>query len=264
MSAPPERPTTRIATSTPEDVFIRGQSLCRDLIGHLTFTEMLFFQILGRRPTPAQTRLVDACLVTLMEHGLTPSALASRLVYSSAPEAMQSGVAAGILAVGSRFVGTTEGCGLLLKELAARPAAERAQAAQAMARDHKARRQAVPGFGHPLHKPDDPRALRLLELARQEGMTGVHVAAVELLARAVDDAAGKHITLNATGAIAAVLADCGVPVEVLRGFAIIARAAGLVGHIHEEQRQPAMRTIWETAEQAIPYQDQPHDSEQED
>jgi len=264
MSAPPERPTTRIATSTPEDVFIRGQSLCRDLIGHLTFTEMLFFQILGRRPTPAQTRLVDACLVTLMEHGLTPSALASRLVYSSAPEAMQSGVAAGILAVGSRFVGTTEGCGLLLKELAARPAAERAQAAQAMARDHKARRQAVPGFGHPLHKPDDPRALRLLELARQEGVAGAHVAAVELLARAVDDAAGKHITLNATGAIAAVLADCGVPVEVLRGFAIIARAAGLVGHIHEEQRQPAMRTIWETAEQAIPYQDQPHDSEQED
>jgi len=264
MSAPPERPTTRIATSTPEDVFIRGQSLCRDLIGHLTFTEMLFFQILGRRPTPAQTRLVDACLVTLMEHGLTPSALASRLVYSSAPEAMQSGVAAGILAVGSRFVGTTEGCGLLLKELAARPAADRAQAAQAMARDHKARRQAVPGFGHPLHKPDDPRALRLLELARQEGVTGVHVAAVELLARAVDDAAGKHITLNATGAIAAVLADCGVPVEVLRGFAIIARAAGLVGHLHEEQQQPAMRTIWETAEQAIPYQDQPHDSEQED
>lgn len=263
MSAPPERPTTRIATSTPEDVFIRGQSLCRELIGHLTFTEMLFFQILGRRPTPAQTRLVDACLVTLMEHGLTPSALASRLVYSSAPEAMQSGVAAGILAVGSRFVGTTEGCGLLLKELAARPAAERAQAAQAMARDHKARRQAVPGFGHPLHKPDDPRALRLLELARQEGVAGAHVAAVELLARAVDDAAGKHITLNATGAIAAVLADCGVPVEVLRGFAIIARAAGLVGHIHEEQRQPAMRTIWETAEQAIPYQDQPHDGEQE-
>jgi len=257
MSAPSERPTTRIATSTPEDVFIRGRSLCRELIGHLTFTEMLFFQILGRRPTPAQTRLVDACLVTLMEHGLTPSALASRLVYSSAPEAMQSGVAAGILAVGSRFVGTTEGCGQLLKRLVALPAGERAEAAAALARDHKARRQAVPGFGHPLHKPDDPRALRLLELAREQAVAGAHVAAVELLARAVDDAAGKHITLNATGAIAAVLADCGVPVEVLRGFAIIARAAGLVGHIHEEQQRPAMRTIWETAEQAISYQDGP-------
>jgi len=254
MSAPPEHPTTRIATSTPEDVFIRGKSLCRELIGHLTFTEMLFFQILGRKPTPAQTRLVDACLVTLLEHGLTPSALASRLVYSSAPEAMQSGVAAGILAVGSRFVGTTEGCGLLLKELAAQPADQRARAAAEIARAHKAGRQAVPGFGHPLHKPDDPRALRLLELARQEGVAGAHVAAVEALARAVDDAAGKHITLNATGAIAAVLADCGVPVEVLRGFAIIARAAGLVGHIHEEQQQPAMRTIWETAEQAVPYE----------
>lgn len=257
MSAPPERPTTRIATSTPEDVFIRGKSLCRELIGHLTFTEMLFFQILGRQPTAAQTRLVDACLVTLIEHGLTPSALASRLVYSSATEAMQSGVAAGILAVGSRFVGTTEGCGLLLKELAALPAGERAGAAAEIARDHKARRLAVPGFGHPLHKPDDPRAVRLLQLARDEGVAGAHVAAVEALARAVDAAAGKHITLNATGAIAAVLADCGVPVEVLRGFAIIARAAGLVGHIHEEQQRPAMRTIWETAEQAIPYEDFP-------
>ena len=247
-------PTTHIATSTPEDVFIRGKSLCRELIGHLTFTEMLFFQILGRQATPAQTRLVDACLVTLMEHGLTPSALASRLVYSSATEAMQSGVAAGILAVGSRFVGTTEGCGHLLQELVAKPAAERESAAAAIAGAHKARREAVPGFGHPLHKPDDPRSLRLLELARQEGIAGAHVAAVESLSRAVDAAAGKHITLNATGAIAAVLADCGVPVEILRGFAIIARAAGLVGHIHEEQQQPAMRTIWETAEHAVPYE----------
>jgi len=252
-------PTTHIATSTPDDVFIRGKSLCRELIGHLTFTEMLFFQILGRRPTPAQTRLVDACLVTLMEHGLTPSALASRLVYSSAPEAMQSGVAAGILAVGSRFVGTTEGCGKLLQELVATPAAERDGAAGAIASAHRARREAVPGFGHPLHKPDDPRALRLLELARHEGVAGPHVDAVEALARAVDAAAGKHITLNATGAIAAVLADCGVPVEILRGFAIIARAAGLVGHIHEEQQQPAMRTIWDTAEHAVPYEGPPPD-----
>lgn len=252
MSAP-RTPTTRISTTTAEDVFIRGKSLCRELIGHVTFTELLFFQILGRQPTPAQTRLVDACLVTLMEHGLTPSVLASRLVYSSAPEAMQSGVAAGILAVGSRFVGTAEGCGKLLHEIVSRPPAERAAVASAIATAHKGRREAVPGFGHPLHKPDDPRAIRLLELARQEGVAGAHVAAVEALARAVDEAAGKHITLNATGAIAAVLADCGVPVEILRGFAIIARAAGLVGHIHEEQQKPAMRTIWESAEQAVPY-----------
>jgi citrate synthase len=250
MSAAPV--TTRIATSTAEDVFIRGKSLCQDLIGRVTFTELLFFQILGREPTPAQTRIVDACLVTLMEHGLTPSALATRLVYSSAPESMQAAVAAGLLAVGSRFVGTTEECGALLERLLAPPGAMDATATDIVGECRRARKP-VAGFGHPLHKPDDPRAIRLLALARELGLAGPHVAAVEALGRAVDAGYGKHITLNATGAIAAVLGDCGVPCEILRGFAIIARAAGLVGHLHEEQQTPAMRAIWETAEHAIPY-----------
>jgi citrate synthase len=256
MSALPEKQTTSIATSTAEDVFIRGKSLCKELIGQVTFTEMMFFQILGRQPTPAQTVIVDACLVTLMEHGLTPSALATRLVYSSATEAMQSAVAAGLLAVGSRFVGTTEDCGLLLERLvsAADGNAENlAGAALAIVREHQSARRAVPGFGHPLHKPDDPRAIRLLALARAQGVDGRHVAAVVALGRAVDEVYRKHVTLNATGAIAALLGDCGVPCEILRGFAIIARAAGLVGHVHEEQHKPAMRAIWETADRAIPY-----------
>lgn len=255
MSALPEHQTTAICTSTPDDVFIRGQSLCRELIGHLSFTEMIVFQVLGRRPTPAQTRLFDACLVTLMEHGLTPSALAARLVYSSATEALQSGVAAGLLAVGSRFVGTTEGAGHLLARLVAAGAS--GTEADAIVAEHRATRTPVPGFGHPQHKPDDPRSLRLLELAREEGIAGPHCAALEVLARAVDRAAQKHITINATGAIAAVLADCGVPVEILRGFAIIARAAGLVGHLHEEQQRPAMRAIWEAADAAVPYDGPP-------
>jgi citrate synthase len=252
MSVPGAPITTHIATSTAEDVFIRGKSLCKDLIGRVTFTELLFFQILGREPTPAQTRMVDACLVALMEHGLTPSALTTRLVYSSAPEAMQAAVAGGLLAVGSRFVGTTEDCGALLERLLAAGGNPAATAAT-LVDEHKRARKPVPGFGHPLHKPDDPRAIRLLALAREHGVAGDHVAAVELLGQTVDAAYGKHITLNATGAIAAVLGDCGVPCAILRGFAIIARAAGLVGHLHEEQQRPTMRTIWETAEAAIPY-----------
>src|SRR5215831_8238574 len=113
-TTPAEAPTTSIATATTDDVFVRGKSLCKELIGHLTFTEMIFFQALGRVPTPAETRIVDACLVTLLEHGLTPSVLAARLVYSNAPESLQGAVAAGLLAVGSVFVGTTEDCGRLL------------------------------------------------------------------------------------------------------------------------------------------------------
>lgn len=256
MSSLPRTQTTAIAFSTAEDVFVRGQSLTRELIGHLTFTEMIVFQILGRRPSAPQTRVVDACLVALMEHGLTPSALAARLVYSSASEAMQAAVAAGLLAVGSRFVGTTDDCGRLLERMLAAggPLDDRARE---IAREHHGAKRAVPGFGHPLHKPDDPRALRLLEIARAEGVAAAHVAAVLALSRAVDEVHGKHITLNVTGAIAALLGDCGVPREILRGFSIIARAAGLVGHVHEEQQKPAMRAIWETADQAIPYDGPP-------
>jgi citrate synthase len=256
MSSLPRNQTTGIAFSTAEDVFVRGKSLTRELIGHLTFTEMIVFQILGRRPSPAQTRVVDACLVALMEHGLTPSALATRLVYSSATEAMQAAVAAGLLAVGSRFVGTTDDCGQLLERMLS-AGGDLGDQAREIAREHHGAKRAVPGFGHPLHKPDDPRALRLLEIAGEEGVAGAHVAAVLALSRAVDDVYGKHITLNVTGAIAALLGDCGVPREILRGFSIIARAAGLVGHVHEEQQKPAMRAIWETADQAIPYDGPP-------
>ena len=255
----PEHATTALCQATPEDVFVRGKSLCRELIGKLSFTEMLFFQILGRFPNPAQTCVVDACLVTLLEHGLTPSAIAARLAYTSAPEAMQGAVAAGLAAVGSLFVGTMEGCGELIARILAAGSDPGAQAAEAqrIAREHRAARRALPGFGHPTHKPDDPRAQRLIELAREQGVAGPHLQAVLSLSRAIDEGYGKHITLNATGAIAALLGDCGVPREILRGFALISRCAGLVGHIHEEQRQPALRALWEAGERAVPYQPAP-------
>jgi len=253
MSPHPPAATTRICKSTAEDVFIRDKSLCHELIGKLTFTEMTYFQVLGRVPSAAQTAVVDACLVTLMEHGLTPSALATRLVYSSAPEATQAAVAAGILAVGSVFVGTVEGCAALLARQLASPDGVEAEAAR-IVREHREQKRHVPGFGHPLHKPDDPRSARILAVARERGIAGAHVAALEALSRAVDAAHGKHITVNATGAIAAALSDAGVPPEIMRGFAIIARCAGLVGHVLEEHARPAMRAIWQAAEDAVAYE----------
>jgi citrate synthase len=247
-----EKPATSIATSTAEDVFVRGSSLCRDFIGKVTFTQMTYFQILGRMPSPAQAAVVDACLVALMEHGLTPSVLATRLVYSSAPEAMQAAVAAGILGVGSVFVGTVEGCATLLARMLESPDGLEAEALR-IASEHRAGRHPIPGFGHPLHKPDDPRSACIFRVAEESGVSGKHIAALQVLARMVDDAYGKHISINVTGAVAAALGDCGVPAAIMRGFAILARCAGLVGHIHEEQRRPAMRAIWEAAERAVPY-----------
>jgi citrate synthase len=246
-----ESASTSIAAHAPDDVFVRGKSLCKELIGKHSFTELIYFQALGRMPNADQTALIDACLVALMEHGLTPSVLAARLTYSSSPEALQGAVAAGLLGVGSRFVGSMEGCAAVLQRIVLTE--ESAAEATRIAVEHRAQKQPIPGFGHPTHKPDDPRALRLLELARERNVAAAHVQAIEALSQAIDAAYGRHITINATGAIAAILGDCGVPAEIARGFGLIARCAGLVGHLREEQRNPAMRAIWDAAERAVPY-----------
>jgi citrate synthase len=244
--------TTSIATHTNDDIFIRDKSLCGELIGTLSFTEMIVFQMLGRKPTAEETAVIDACLVTLMEHGLTPSALATRLIYSSAPEAMQAAVAAGLMGVGSVFVGTMEGAAKLIARMLAAEDGVEAEAL-AIAKEHRAAKTSLPGFGHNLHKPDDPRTPVLFALAEDQGVAGDHIAAIRALSAAVDEVYGRHITINATGAIAAALGDCGVPAEIMRGFALIARCAGLVGHVHEEQAKPAMRAIWEASDVAVPY-----------
>jgi len=193
---------------------------------------------------------------------MTPSAAAARLAYSSAPEALQAGVAAGLLCVGSVFVGTVEGCARLLERIAG--AGDAAAEAALVVVEHRSAGLPLPGFGHPVHVPDDPRTPRLFEVARRHGVAGRHLAAIETLSAELDRALGRHVTINATGAVAALLADCQVPAEIMRGFAVVARCAGLVGHIHEEQRDPAMKTIWEAADAAVPYSPTPRQIPGED
>jgi citrate synthase len=200
-------------------------------------------------PTPDQTAILDACLVTLMEHGLTPSVIAARATYGGAPESLQGAVAAGLLGVGATFAGSMEDCGRLLVRIVA------GESPADLVRGLRDARQVVPGFGHPLHRPEDPRAVRLLELSRERGVARVHVAALATLSQAVDAALGRHLTVNATAAFAAVLLDVGAPVEILRGFALVARSAGLVGHLLEERREPAAVALTTAAEHAVPYED---------
>jgi len=249
-------PATRISTYTTHAIYVRDKDLVEDLIGKLGFTEMTFFQILGRMPTGSETAILDAVLVTLMEHGLTPSTISARLIYDSAPEALQGAVAGGLLAVGGQFVGTMEGAAQLLERIVdeADNGGGVEAAALRLAEEHRAARQAIPGFGHPLHKPDDPRSPKLLALARGHGVEGRYLAALEALSAAVDEVYGKHITINATGAIAAVLLEIGVPWRLMRGFAVISRAAGLVGHIFEEQQRPAARRMWTLVVDGVPYE----------
>ncbi|MCC7275228.1 MAG: citryl-CoA lyase [Alphaproteobacteria bacterium] len=249
-----EQPYTRISHHDSDHIFVRGHDLVNDLIGKVTFTEMMYLDITGRRPTRAQTVLLDAVLVTLMEHGITPSVLATRVIYDSATEAIQAAVAAGLLGVGSRFIGTMEGASALIEEMLAAPEGVAARA-RAIAERHRAGRRAVPGFGHPLHRPDDPRTPRLFALAAAEGVKGDHVAALRALSTEVDAVYGRHLTINATGAVAALLGEIAMPREIMRGIAVVSRSAGLVAHIREEQLVPSARRLWDMGLAAIPYRE---------
>lgn len=241
-------PESRLCSYTADSIYMRDRNLVTDLLGKASFVDVFLTQTFQRSFSAGEQILVNSVLIILMEHGMTPSAIAARLVYASSPEALQSGVAAGLLAVGSQFVGTTEQAAELLSRIVDAPDVS-ATAARIVA-DMRAARAAVPGFGHHLHRPDDPRASALLDLAERLRLAGSHCRALSVLAQAVDQAAGRHITINATGAVAAVLGDIGVPVRLMRGFAVLARAAGLIAHIAEEQAEPTGRFIWDLVEKA--------------
>ena len=247
-----QEPTTAIARSTIDTIYVRDADLVNELIGELTFTEMILFHLTGRRPTSTETKVLDAVLVTLMEHGITPSVIATRLIYYSSPDSLQSSVAAGLLGVGSTFIGTMEGCLAMIQEIIEAPEGRQARA-RAIAESHKEQRRPVHGFGHPQHKPDDPRTPKLFAVAERAGVKGDYISALRTLSEEVDRAFGRHITINATGATAALLGEIGIPREIVRGIAVISRSAGLVGHVLEESRNPAGKFIWETVDGAIKY-----------
>jgi len=244
--------TTSIATSDIQNIWVRGHNLVEDLIGKVSFTEMFLLHLTGRKPPPSHVRLLDTVLVTLMEHGITPSTIATRLIYHSAPDALQAAVAAGLLGVGSTFIGTMEGCAALLEEIVTAPEGIDARAAAVAQRLHAAGRT-VHGFGHPHHKPDDPRSPRMLAVAKEENVAGRHIEALLALSRQVDAVYGRHLTINATGASAALLGEIGIPQKIMRGVAVVSRSAGLVGHILEESGKPSAAYIWETVDEAIDY-----------
>ncbi|TFH49466.1 MAG: hypothetical protein E4H01_04230 [Lysobacterales bacterium] len=120
--------------------------------------------------------------------------------------------------------------------------------------EFRSARKAVPGFGHHMHKPDDPRTPKLFALAEAEGVSGEHISALRALSAAVDERFGKHLTINATGAVGALLGEIGIPAPIMRGIAVISRPEGLVAHIAEEQQSPSMHYIWELVEEGVPYE----------
>src|SRR5580765_4780973 len=166
-----------ISTSNEATIVVRGRDLCAELIGKVSFTEHVWLLVTGRLPTEAQRRVLAATLVAIAEHGFVPSVQASRMTLAAAPEALQGAVAAGILGCGSVILGAAENAGHFLQEVVKRSGEAADAAATAVVREYRAAGKAIPGYGHPLHKDHDPRARKLLEIARDAGCAGAFTAA---------------------------------------------------------------------------------------
>lgn len=234
-----------IAWSTPERITVKGFDLCRDLLGKVSLGDMAFLELTDRLPSPAEAAVFNALAVTLVEHGITLSALAARLTFAGAPEAMQAAVAAGLAGLGSVFVGSMEDAARLLQEVLPDPKAPvdvDAVAAETVGR-LVAAGESIPGIGHHFHKPVDPRAPRLFEIAAENGLSGPYVALMAAISRRAEVTLQKPLPVNATGAIAAVGSELGLSWTIMRGIGVMARAIGLVGHIREEMRSPMAREI---------------------
>jgi citrate synthase len=244
---------SRMGASVPDRIWVQGRDLCGDLLGKIGFAEMTWLELTGELPTPAQTKLLEAMLLTLVEHGATPMAIATRLTYLGAPEALQGAVAAGLLGMGTTFAGTAEGAARML--YGALQQASLSDSSDSIAeiiveREFAAQRP-IFGIGHHLHKPIDPRTPVLFAIADAQGYRGRYVALMEAIAQAAEARTGKPMPVNATGALGALCCELGLDWRLCRGLAVIGRAVGLVGHIAEELRVPIARQIWMETEDRI-------------
>jgi len=247
---------TSLGISDADTISLLGQNLAEDLMGKVGFGELTLWMVTQRRPTQSEVRVFESVLVALADHGFTPIAIAARLTYLSAPDSLQGAIAAGILGGGSRYLGVTEDCGQYLAAVLAGageipaddagPPDDTFYDALALEAVKKARaeKKFIPGLGHPVHKVRDPRTPRLIEIATEEGLRGPHLRLFEAIGRVHPQVLGRTLPLNGAGVCGAVLADLGLPLPMLRGFALLARTAGLLGQLAEEQRMPIASDIY--------------------
>jgi citrate synthase len=240
---------TALGASTRDKITLLGQDLAQDVMGTVGFGELSFWLATQRRPTKGETRVFEAVLAALADHGFTPTAIVTRLTYLSAPDSVQGALAAGLLGGGSRFLGVTEDCGRFLHDVLTSvelPTGEEGWDALALktVETQRAHRKFVPGLGHHVHKDGDPRTARLFEIAAEEGLRGPHLELFAAIGRVHPRVLGKTLPLNGAGVCGAALADLGLPLELLRGFALLARTAGLIGQLAEELRHPVANDIF--------------------
>src|SRR3989440_5899902 len=230
-------------------------------MGSLSFTEYFHLLLTGEEATEDQRFFLDLLLVAIAEHGMMPTNVAARMTLAADPGSLQGAVAAGILGCGPVILGTAEDCARLL-ESAQREALDGRsieEVADSTAASLHASGDKAPGFGHPVHRPLDPRAERILELADARGVSGPHVVLARGFRDGVAKAWGKPLTMNVSMPIAAVMLDLGFSSAAVKSVPILGRTAGLLAHLAEEQQHPLGFLMAGRAEEAIEYERWPED-----
>ncbi|MEP6828144.1 MAG: citryl-CoA lyase [Aestuariivirga sp.] len=246
---------SHICQAYPDRVEVRGRDLCRDLMGHLSFTDYFHLLLTGRSATTLQRDFLDLLLISIAEHGMMPTNIVARMTLAADPASLQSAVAAGLLGCGPVILGTSELCAQLLSQAQARvKAGESAiSVCENLVGAIRAQGGKAPGFGHPVHRPLDPRAERIFEVADQRGASGAHVALARQFRDAVEKIWGKPLVMNVSMPIAAVMLDLGFSANVVKAIPLLARTASLLAHLAEEQTTPVGFLMAAKAEEAITY-----------
>jgi citrate synthase len=248
------RVRSEMGYSTPTSITVCGLDLADEIMGRITFPDLAFRMVAGRLPDARESTLFNAVLVSLADHGITPTVLAARLTWLGAPESLQGAVAAGLLGAGSVFLGVTEDAARFLRGIVAdapdHPAGLRAATERAV-RDCREAGRRVPGLGHPVHRETDPRVPRMYALAAELDLLGPHLRVLELVAEVQAQQSGRLLPINGAGAAGAALADLGFDWRIIRGFALLARTAGILGHLAEEMREPMAPSLWQAVEQDV-------------
>jgi len=241
---------TDIGFTTRDRIYVRGRDLADDILGKMDFIDMIYFTAMGKEPDARTRAMTNAIIVTVTDHGLTPSAIAARMTILGAPESLQGAVAAGLLGAGNHFLGTMQNAAAFTRDEIGELTdddddAAYAARAQEVVRAFRAARRIVPGLGHPIHVEGDPRTPVLRRIAGENGFDGRHWRFMAAVETAAQNEYGRQLPINAAGAVGATVSDMGLAPIWARAFALIGRSAGLLAHLMEELENPQGQKIWD-------------------
>jgi citrate synthase len=236
---------TAITKVEPNKLLLRGYRI-DELIGNISFSQAVFLAINGELPSEKQAKMIDAMLVSSVDHGVTPPSCLSARTIASAGAPLNAALAGGILAISKHHGGAIEDCMKMIQGAVRRKRdtnKTEGEIAAILIKERKGRNKRLPGFGHRIHTRD-PRTIKLFQIASDLGIAGEHVGMAKAIEDAMEQESGKQLPINVDGAIAALLCEMNFPPELANAFFMLARLPGLIAHVYEEQtRMKPMRYI---------------------